>query len=155
MSVSSTYPKLSASKADCFGGNSWCGNMVITMVKTARLLLICWMTVWLPLSGAMAMVMPYQWTFDSPSTDVVAVAGNVESSLPCHVAMAADPTPDAGVPDACLHCDLCHLANALIAPAIPVVLPDHVHAPTPAWGKIAFASHIPELPQRPPRLAIA
>lgn len=138
-----------------FGVNSGCGNMVNTMVKNARMLLICWMIVWLPLSGAMAMVMPYQRSLDAPSTDIAAVDARVESSLPCHASMTSEPAPDAGVPNACLHCDLCHLANALIAPAILAVLPDRMHSPTITSEKIAFASHIPELPQRPPRLATA
>lgn len=127
--------------------------MVHTMMKTLRGLLIAWMVAWLPLSGAIALTMPYARAVHHMDGAAADVAQQTQWSMPCHEAGAADSAPQSPSPDVCVHCDLCHLASALIAPAVLGVQPDLVRAPESASANPVFASHIPDLPQRPPRSA--
>lgn len=125
--------------------------MVNMTMKPWRTCLVLWMVAWLPLSGAFAAVMPVQALAPVQSTAPGATDEAISTSMPCHAAQADDTVPASG---ACTHCELCHLANALIASPFM-----HIDAGTPQafefiWPPLTFMSHIPELPQRPPSLSL-
>lgn len=123
--------------------------MVNMTMKPWRTWLVLWMMAWLPLSGALAAVMPLQALVPIQSTAPDAM--DEAMSMPCHAAQADAAVPASGT---CTHCELCHLANALIASAVVQVDVGARHALDFAAAPISFASHIPELPQRPPCISL-
>lgn len=112
--------------------------------------LLMWMIAWLPVSGAMAAVMPLARSA-SPAS---AAAGGQElvALMPCH-----DPAAQNRVVfgEGCNHCVLCHLAGALTLgtlPVLPMIPPSHVFSAVPI---AAHPSFVPELLIPPPRRALA
>ncbi|MBL8523446.1 MAG: hypothetical protein JNN20_07150 [Betaproteobacteria bacterium] len=116
-----------------------------------RKLLLIWMIAWLPLSGAMAAVMPFGMA-KSSSTMAVAVDMNVDamddsaSAMPCHSQSDSGATASG----TCNHCELCHLAGALVAPTLPLVDASVTHDSPISFVRSNFISFFPEQPQRPP-----
>jgi hypothetical protein len=129
--------------------------MVNMSMKLFRALLTVWMILWLPVSGAVAAVMPFStagsMTTPANGAEMQGVAGDA-MAMPCHTATSEPDAPMPGKPGKCTHCELCHLASALLLPALPHIESAIVHTPEFPAQVPAFASHIPELPQRPPRL---
>ncbi len=132
-------------------------NAVTMHVKLARQILVLWISLWLPLAGAMAAAMPLvgksgQAAGSSPEAAAVHLPQAVLSDLPAAAADSREPMPCHADADqaACDHCELCHIAASLM-PATAVRLAgaeagrEHACA-----GRAAFDSHFPELPQRPP-----
>lgn len=129
--------------------NFYRGNMVNMTMKTLRTWLALWMMAWLPLSGAMAAVMPLQ----TPAPIQASAANTMDESLPmpCHAAQQDASAPASG---ACTHCELCHLASALIASTFMQVKASTAHALVFIALPMTYVSHIPELPQRPPSTSL-
>ena len=125
-------------------------------------LLLLWMLIWLPVSGAMAAVMPISGTFGTASAAAMAEASSntpamdsgvtaadaIMASMPCHGSSPASDTPPSGT---CTHCVLCHLAVSLMLPSLPVVqgiTPSRDFSATPLF---AHASFFPDPASPPPR----
>ena len=130
--------------------------MVCMRMTLKRKLLLMWMILWLPVSGAMAAVMPFAAsTSASTSTSasaMVATDSSMLESMPCH---KVSPSNKAALGDGCNHCVLCHLAGALMlvsVPAVPSIAPTHVYAAVPM---AAHPSFFPERSNPPPRVALA
>ncbi|MBL8513137.1 MAG: hypothetical protein JNJ55_04025 [Betaproteobacteria bacterium] len=119
-------------------------------MKPWRTWLVLWMMAWLPLSGAFAAVMPLQVLVPVQSTAPNAMESAM--SMPCHAAQAEDTAPVSGT---CTHCELCHLANALIAPAVTKGTAGAPDAFEVVAQPLIYVSHVPELPQRPPCISLA
>ncbi len=124
--------------------------------------LLFWMLIWLPVSGAMAAVMPISGMLGNASVilapnaltntreaDVSAAPSDaVTSSMPCHGSQPAGETPPSGT---CTHCVLCHLAVSLMLPNFPVVqgiAPSREYSTTPLLSHTSF---VPDLASPPPR----
>lgn len=111
-----------------------------------RKLMVTLMLAWLPLSGAIAAVMPIARAL---SIEASTAAVSLTAAMPCHDAATPDDPGTAG----CTHCVLCHLAVSLMLPYLPVVAtptPTHRFAIAPL---LAHASFIPEPLSPPPRHA--
>ncbi|MBL8520080.1 MAG: hypothetical protein JNK75_05345 [Betaproteobacteria bacterium] len=120
-------------------------------MKLMRTLLTIWMMLWLPVSGAVAVVMPFQAMGLPSASGAVEQAATDALPMPCHATADDSAVP---MPGKCTHCELCHLASALLLLAVPLVDPQTIHPPEFAAPALAFASHIPELLQRPPRITL-
>ena len=117
-----------------------------------RKLLLMWMILWLPVSGAMAAVMPFAASTSTSASAMVAADSSMFASMPCH---DVSPSNKATLGDGCNHCVLCHLAGALMLaslPVIPSIAPTHVYAAVPM---AAHPSFFPERSNPPPRVALA
>ncbi|MEO8103594.1 MAG: hypothetical protein ABI790_13790, partial [Betaproteobacteria bacterium] len=117
-------------------------------------LLLLWMIVWLPVSGAIAAVMPLTRSASTPVVAENASAGDqgVATPMPCHNTAGK---VHAGLGEGCNHCVLCHLAGALTLstlPVVPSVPPSHVFSAAPIASHPSF---VPELLIPPPRFALA
>ena len=127
-----------------------------------RKLVLVWMIAWLPLSGAIAAVMPFSGTerMSTPSgisAMSAAIAPNHAAehaglaSLPCHDGVAADTN----LPGTCTQCVLCHLAVSLMLPSIPE-LPGLTPSQNFARTRFCpYVSFIPELVSPPPRSIVS
>ena len=75
-----------------------------------------------------------------------------EAMATCHEPEQTDSTPN---PHDCTHCSVCHLASALMFPAVDAapVMP-FAHSVTPHVDD-AFIGFIPDSPERPPRVSFA
>lgn len=107
--------------------------------------ILVFMMLWLPLSGAMAVVMPLSGGTAASQSDA---SVTVTSSMPCH---DADATADTTKSGTCTHCVLCHLATSLMMPSLPVLptlIPSHHFMATPLLSHTSF---IPEPASPPPR----
>lgn len=127
--------------------------LVIMRMTTFRKLLLIWMIAWLPLSGAMAAVMPFgaDKAKGLVAAETMAMAATVDMAddsltMPCH-SQAKDGDQQSGQ---CNHCELCHLAGSIIPPALPQVEANTIHRLPPAFVRADFISFFPEQPQRPP-----
>ena len=115
-----------------------------------RKLLLVWMVAWLPVSGAIAAVMPISSMSRAPMPveDMdESVNATSESAMPCHV----DTDTVSATGGSCTHCVLCHLAGALMLPFIPELrdlAPSHHFVATSLSTQTSF---IPELISPPPR----
>ena len=122
-------------------------------MKLFKKILLVWMIVWLPVAGAMAVVMPLSGsTMVSSATDTTSASDKNASSLPCH-GKSAPGTIASG--QSCSHCVLCHLAGALVMPELPVIAtlsPTHIFSAATVVNHLSF---IPELSAPPPRLSLA
>lgn len=114
----------------------------------------------------MLLVLPLQ-TFASASMQVCAMShpGPVahQAAMP-HTAMADDAMAachDSGKSDTvptqhvCDHCPVCHLASALLVPAIAPALGTHFTHGVIPHVDAAFTGFIPDSPERPPRTSCA
>ena len=131
-------------------------------MNSLRKLVLLFMLGWLPLSGAIAAVMPISGmpggsarSFGAAaSADVQpadATASTIVASMPCHKSGNSAPSADPTLSGTCTHCVLCHLAVSLIPPSIPTLQafkPSHRFASAPL---VSHASFIPELVSPPPR----
>lgn len=127
-----------------------------------RKLVLAWMIAWLPLSGAMAAVMPFsgvQGVAPSSGLSVLPAAiaatdpagADEVASLPCHGGAAANTNP----PGTCTHCLLCDLAVSLMLPCIPEL---KGLTPSRSFARIhlfPYPSFVPELTPPPPRAAVS
>jgi hypothetical protein len=123
--------------------------MVNMRMKNLRNWLVLWMMAWLPLSGTMAAVMPLQML--APIQASTANALDESMPMPCHAAQQDASAPSSG---ACTHCELCHLASALIASTFVQMETGKSPGLDFMALPITFVSHIPELPQRPPSISL-
>ena len=119
-----------------------------------RKLLLMWMILWLPVSGAMAAVMPFaaSTSTSTSASAMVAADSSMFASMPCH---DVSPSKKAALGEGCNHCVLCHLAGALLLasiPIVPAIAPTHVYAAVPM---AAHPSFFPERSNPPPRAALA
>jgi len=115
--------------------------------KKYRRWLIAVMIGWLPISGVMASTMLiYAAVANSHGEgDATPLDGELRA-LPCHQAIADESLDDS----TCSHCALCHIAGAVMPPALlnaPITL--HHDCPQ-SISSDAFVSFIPDLPRRPP-----
>ena len=123
-------------------------------MRWIRKVVLIWMIVWLPMAGAMAVVMPLK----GPTNPFVSI--NADSALadddggfvmPCHGKVAGK----LALGQSCTHCVLCHLAGALATARIPemaTVPPTHVFESTPLSPLPSF---VPDLLVPPPRTTLA
>lgn len=75
-----------------------------------------------------------------------------EAMATCHESEQTDKTPTS---HNCKHCSVCHLASALLVPAIdatPILPVTHSTIP---HADDAFIGFIPDSPERPPRIPFA
>jgi len=125
-------------------------------------LVLGWMIVWLPFSGAIAAVMPISGILVTATAGTLATATvvvNAEASsggnlfiMPCHDKSAS---VKASLGQSCSHCVLCHLAGALalsVMPIMPQVPPAHFFSAAPT---LPHPSFIPDLLIPPPRSSLA
>ena len=129
-------------------------TMVCMRMTLKRRLLLMWMILWLPVSGAMAAVMPFAalTAASTSASGMVTTDSSMLASMPCH---KVSPSNKAALGDGCNHCVLCHLAGALMlasVPAVPWIAPTHVYAAVPM---AAHPSFFPERSNPPPRVALA
>jgi len=127
--------------------------MLVSMRMTSfRKLLLIWMIAWLPLSGAIAAVMP----FGGAMAKAVAVDGMMQMTdaaedfalaMPCHSQTKAGADQTGGT---CNHCELCHIAGSIMPPALPQIDATAVHNSPASFARADFISFFPEQPQRPP-----
>ena len=129
------------------------------LMHSFRKLILIWMILWLPASGAIAVVMPIAGMLGSTTAGKMSMSavenapdvGTVEaaSPMPCHgKAASANGLVQTG---GCSHCVLCHLAGALMLPSIPdlpEITPTHNFVATPA---LLHTSFFPEPTSPPPR----
>ncbi len=127
--------------------------MLVTMRMTSfRKLLLIWMIAWLPLSGAMAAVMPFGVAKAKVAVaETMTMAAAIDTaddsmSMPCHSQAKAGDQQSGH----CNHCELCHLAGSIMPPALPKVDANTIHRSPPAFVRADFISFFPEQPQRPP-----
>lgn len=118
-----------------------------------RKLALVWMIAWLPLSGVVAVTMPFcsqgimgmaalHQALDFGAEDHAGAAEH-----PCHKQATGDEAP------LCEHCDLCHLAGALVPPSLPAT---HGSVPPESPADLTradFTSFFPEPLPRPPVLS--
>ena len=128
--------------------------MVCMRMTLKRKLLLMWMILWLPVSGAMAAVMPFAASASTTASAsaMVAADSSMFASMPCHDVSSSNK---ATLGDGCNHCVLCHLAGALMlasVPVVPSIAPTHVYAAVPM---AAYPSFFPERSNPPPRAALA
>lgn len=118
-------------------------------MKFLRKLLLVWMIVWLPVTGALAAAMPLATWSSAASTSTETLAGDEDIALmPCHGKSAAKTL---ALGQGCSHCVLCHLAGAMVTPEMPIVPtlpPAHIFSASPL---IAPPSFVPDLISPPPR----
>jgi hypothetical protein len=116
-----------------------------------------WLIAWLPLSGAMASVMPIYGSAGAlkvaaASVDAVA-PDDALSAMPCHA--VKDQAIDAAEgkspkTSSCPHCVLCHIAGSIVPPTMPMVPMSNSHDCPQSLGVVTFTSFVPPLLQRPP-----
>ena len=125
--------------------------MVCMSMTPFRKLLLVWMIAWLPLSGAMAAIMPFGMA-KANSTTAVGVDMNDGAMDETMAAMPCHSSTDSGeiASGSCNHCELCHLAGAIVAPTLPQVDARTVHDVPTSLVRSNFISFFPEQPQRPP-----
>ena len=127
-------------------------------MNVLRKLALVWMIAWLPLSGVVAVTMPFcmQGIMGMAAMQHAVGFGAEESAAesadssrtPCHQKSSAGE--DAPM---CEHCDLCHLAGALAPPTLP-----STHSGVPPESPVDlsradFTSFFPEPLPRPPVLS--
>ncbi|MEP7156958.1 MAG: hypothetical protein ABI905_14360 [Betaproteobacteria bacterium] len=119
-----------------------------------RKLLVAWMILWLPASGALAAMMPLSamsaGQVQSQTSYAAAAQDTTAMSMPCH-----QPVAGKQLTGGCTHCVLCHLAVALMLPSMPhseTVTPSHDFTATP---QLSPASFFPEPASPPPRSVAA
>lgn len=119
-----------------------------------RKLALVWMFAWLPLSGVMAVTMPFceqgimgmaamqqAMNFDPGE-------GLDDAKAPCH-----QQSPAGENAPMCEHCDLCHIAGAIVPPTLPSTQ-SNIHPESPAdLSRADFTSFFPEPLPRPPLLS--
>lgn len=119
--------------------------------------LVAWLVAWLPLTGAMASVMPIYGSapmFVGGQENAMAKAADASeadtfmAAMPCHASSTTDG--EAAKSPSCPHCVLCHIAGAIVPPSIPVVPMAHSHDCPTSLGVVSFTSVVPALLQRPP-----
>lgn len=124
-------------------------------MKFFQKLLLVWMIVWLPVSGALAAAMPLTGPMGIMSVPgVTSVDDPSLSALPCHGIVTAGEI-DLG--HSCEHCVLCHLAGALAMPEIPLLatfVPSNIYIVVPRDLHPSFVPELISPPPRAPTLAI-
>ena len=130
------------------------------MSKFRKLVLI-WMILWLPASGAIAAVMPISgmpagkitaiMLGQTETADMATGAADQVSAMPCHQTAAIDSSPSG----TCTHCVLCHLAISLMLPAIPEMKPFTPSHDFAATLLLSHTSFFPEPVSPPPRPLIS
>jgi hypothetical protein len=112
-------------------------------MKLLSKLALAWMFAWLPISGVMAATMP----FCAQGMGGLVVMAERSEAMPCHT--QADSTSDQGqLPVE--HCDLCHIAGALVPPSVPFIA-NAAPGVAPVDEAVSrFHSFIPDPPQHPP-----
>lgn len=116
----------------------------ITM-KLLRKIALLWMFAWLPVSGVMATTMPFCAQALTGTTAAMTAEGM--DAMPCHDTGTA--TQDAAALPV-EHCDLCHIAGALLPPTLPVIA-NVAPGQAPFDASVSdFRSWVPDPPQHPP-----
>ena len=119
-------------------------------MKVLQKLLLVWMIAWLPAAGALAAVMPVSGSMGAMSSSSAMPDGNQDlAAMPCH---GGAKSGKIAFGQGCSHCVLCHLAGAMMTPALPVVatlLPVHIYLSAPPPIHLSF---VPELISPPPRV---
>jgi hypothetical protein len=118
-------------------------------------LIVVWMIVWLPVAGVLASTMPISVVATSAvdaatpdrSISPEPPAKSDVANLPCHASDSSSPDVDG---KSCSHCVLCHIAGAIVPPAVPTVPLNTRHDSPKSSDSVSFTSFIAELPQRPP-----
>jgi len=132
------------------------------LMTSLRKLLLVWMIAWLPLSGAIAAVMPISGMRGAASSNPAEMTEQAESAhtlspaaqalLPCHTAAADSDTDQTGN---CGHCLLCDLAVALMLPCIQDV---QGYTPSLSFALAVSSAHtsfFPEPASPPPRTLVS
>lgn len=87
-------------------------------MKLLSKLALAWMFAWLPVSGVVAATMPFcaQGMGGLASASMQTEGGD---AMPCH--QPAGDAQEMGTKLPVEHCDLCHIAGALVPPTLPFV----------------------------------
>lgn len=119
-----------------------------TIMKFLRKLALLWLLAWLPISGVMAATMPFcaqgmMGAMQLAQSDGMQ-ADESQSSSHC------DPSKRGAPQVSCEHCDLCHIAGAILPPSMASTggaVPPLDPADT---SRADFSSFFPDLLPRPP-----
>jgi len=113
-------------------------------MKFLSKLALAWLFAWLPISGVMAATMPF--CAQGIGNAAQQTESVTDASTPCHPVDKRTSENELDIE----HCDLCHIAGALLPPNVPVVANTSPGLP-PADAAISdFCSHIPDPLQHPP-----
>jgi hypothetical protein len=117
-----------------------------------RKLALVWMIAWLPVSGVMAATMPFcAQGMMGMMQSLESGATSSDKGMPPHCAeMQSDETAPA-----CEHCDLCHIAGAIVPPTLLETGNRLPSAPPSTLFPADFSSFFPDLLPRPPALTQA
>ena len=117
-------------------------------MKILRKIFLAWMFAWLPISGVMAATMPYC----SQGIMGKAAAAKQHEAQMTNPAQASTEHCSASKSTAtvCEHCDLCHIAGAMVPPAL-FMQNGSVENDSHVVPQVArFSTLYPETPQHPP-----
>ncbi len=120
-------------------------------MKILRKLALVWMFAWLPISGVMATTMPF-CAQGMMGVMQAAQAQADDSSVAVgqpHCDQGQQGAPSSNSP-VCEHCDLCHIAGALVPPSLPMIANAPPSLPPSVDRVEVFSSFIPNTPQHPP-----
>jgi hypothetical protein len=123
-------------------------------MKIFRKIFIAWMLAWLPISGAMASIMPLCGHDGVAQTahDHEHLAGqgaahhDHDSSLQDDTGAAHD-----AMHSLCDNCNLCHLAGSILPPGNSASFPAIEGSALNIPPSLAYSTFYPETPQHPPR----
>ena len=118
------------------------------IMKILRKIFLAWMFAWLPISGVMAATMPYC----SQGIMGKAAAAKQHEAQMTNPAQASTEHCSASnsTTTVCEHCDLCHIAGAMVPPAL-LMQNGSVENDSHVVPQVArFSTLYPETPQHPP-----
>lgn len=116
-------------------------------MKLLRKFALVWMFAWLPISGVMATTMPF-CAQGMGGLAQAAMAADGMGTMPCHTSGDDMPVNEASLPIE--HCDLCHIAGALVAPTLPFVANATPNISPFDAAASDFRSWVPDPLQHPP-----
>ena len=120
-------------------------------MKILRKMFLAWMFAWLPISGVMAATMPF-CSQGIMGKAIAAQQHQAQAAQVNHITQASAEHCSGGksTTSVCEHCDLCHIAGAMV-PAALFMQSGSVENDSHVVPQVAhFSTLYPETPQHPP-----
>lgn len=120
-----------------------------------RKLALVWMLAWLPISGVMATTMPFCGKGTTGAVRAQPISAESSGAVATSHCEQGQPGPSGSDKPVCEHCDLCHIAGAMVPPSVALVgsaIPPQDPADA---SRVDFSSFFPELLPRPPSVSQA